>query len=187
MSKFEFNFSIQDPSYNLLHGNNEANPMVRSNGRNTSYYEINTVNRVAGFLAQCCHESANFRITQENPNYSSKASDAVFGKYFVRAGRDSKSIADNEKIANIVYANRMENGDTASGDGWRFRGRGIIPLTGPDNYTQFGKTLGYTAEQANGIIQKKPRCIRKCMLVLESPQHQQILRQARHYWHDPKN
>ena len=62
----------------------------------------------------------------------------------------------------------------------------LSQLTGNYNYTQFGKTLGYTAEQAIKYIKKKPRCIRKCMLVLESPQHQQILRQARHYWHDPK-
>ena len=70
-------------------------------------------------------------LHKKTSNYSSKASDAVFGKYFVRAGRDSKlTQTAQKKIANIVYANRMENGDTASGDGWRFRGRGIIPIDG---------------------------------------------------------
>ena len=156
MSKFEFNFT-EDQVIELLHGNNEANQWYEAMEEILPYYEINTVNRVAGFLAQCCHESANFRITQENLNYSSKALDAVFGKYFVRAGRDSKPYhRQPEKIANIVYANRMENGDTASGDGWRFRGRGIIQLTGRYNYTQFGKTLGYTAEQAIKYIKTKP-------------------------------
>ena len=120
------------------------------------YYEINTVNRVAGFLAQCCHESANFRITQENLNYSSKALDAVFGKYFVRAGRDSKPYhRQPEKIANIVYANRMDNGDTASGDGWRFRGRGVIPLTGRHNYTKFGQSIGKSAEEVIPYVETK--------------------------------
>ena len=155
MSKFEFNFT-EDQVIELLHGNNEANQWYEAMEEILPYYEINTVNRVAGFLAQCCHESANFRITQENLNYSSKALDAVFGKYFVRAGRDSKPYhRQPEKIANIVYANRMDNGDTASGDGWRFRGRGVIQLTGRHNYTKFGETLGYTAEQAIKYIKTK--------------------------------
>ena len=120
------------------------------------YYEINTVNRVAGFIAQCCHESNNFRVITENLNYSSKALDSIFGKYFVRAGRDSKPYhRQPEKIANIVYANRMDNGDTASGDGWRFRGRGVIQLTGRHNYTKFGDTLGYTPEQTVKYLKTK--------------------------------
>ena len=76
-------------------------------------------------------------------------------KYFVRAGRDSKSIVDNEKIANIVYANRMENGDTASGDGWRFRGRGVIQLTGRHNYTKFVKHLAIQLNKLLSILKQK--------------------------------
>ena len=77
-----------------------------------------------------------------------KALDAVFGKYFARGGRDANEYARQpEKIANVTYANRIGNGDTASGDGWRFRGRGVIQLTGRANYADFGKTIGMTAEE----------------------------------------
>jgi putative chitinase len=109
-------------------------------------YEINTALRVAGFLAQCSHESLNFTVLKENLNYSAEGLNATFSKYFIRAGRDAGTYARNpEKIANIVYAGRLGNGDTASGDGWRFRGRGVIQLTGRDNYTAFGKTKQLTA------------------------------------------
>ena len=109
-------------------------------------YEINSINRVAAFIAQCSHESANFTVLRENLNYSAEGLNKVFAKYFIRAGRDAGTYARNpEKIANVVYANRMGNGDTASGDGWRFRGRGVIQLTGRDNYTAFGKSIRLTA------------------------------------------
>jgi putative chitinase len=108
-------------------------------------YEINTAIRVAGFLAQCSHESLNFTVLKENLNYSAEGLNATFSKYFIRAGRDAGTYARNpEKIANVVYANRMGNGDVSSGDGWRFRGRGVIQLTGRDNYTAFGKSVGLT-------------------------------------------
>ncbi len=108
-------------------------------------YEINSTQRVAAFVAQCSHESANFTVLKENLNYSAEGLNKVFAKYFVRAGRDAGTYARNpEKIANVVYANRMGNGDVSSGDGWRFRGRGVIQLTGRDNYTAFGKSVGLT-------------------------------------------
>jgi len=109
-------------------------------------YEINTSRRIAAFIAQCGHESGGWRTFSENLNYSAKALDAVFGKYFVRAGRDANEYARQpEKIANIVYAGRMDNGDTASGDGWRYRGRGPIQLTGKANYTKFSADMGVDA------------------------------------------
>lgn len=105
-------------------------------------YGIDTPERVAMFLAQCGHESGGFRLREENLNYSAKALDAMFGKYFKRGGRDAEEYARQpEKIANVVYANRMDNGDTASGDGWKFRGRGYIQLTGRDNYTRFASSI----------------------------------------------
>src|SRR6056300_360696 len=105
-------------------------------------YEINTPQRIAAFIAQCGHESGGWRVFSENLNYSAKALNAVFGKYFVRAGRDAEEYhRQPEKIANVVYANRMGNGDTDSGDGWKFRGRGYIQLTGRDNYTRFAKSI----------------------------------------------
>jgi putative chitinase len=110
-------------------------------------YEIDTEQRVAGFLAQCGHESGGFRVIEENLNYSAKALDAVFGKYFVRGGRDAEEYhRQPEKIANVVYANRMDNGDTESGDGWRFRGRGYIQLTGRHNYTKFAESVDMDIE-----------------------------------------
>lgn len=109
-------------------------------------YEINTNRRVAAFLAQCGHESGGWRTFSENLNYSAKALDAVFGKYFKRAGRDAEEYAGQpEKIANVVYANRMDNGDTASGDGWRYRGRGPIQLTGKHNYAKFSDDMDVDA------------------------------------------
>lgn len=109
-------------------------------------YEINTPARIAAFIAQCGHESGGWRTFSENLNYSAKSLDAVFGKYFVRAGRDANEYARQpEKIANVVYANRMDNGDTQSGDGWRYRGRGPKQLTGKANYSAFSKDMGIDA------------------------------------------
>jgi len=109
-------------------------------------YEINTPQRIAAFIAQCGHESGGWRTFSENLNYSAKALDAVFGKYFVRAGRDANDYARQpEKIANIVYAGRMDNGDTDSGDGWRYRGRGPIQLTGKANYSAFSADMDVDA------------------------------------------
>ena len=112
-------------------------------------YEITTPNRVAGFIAQTAHESASYKTITENLNYSAKALNAIFGKYFHRAGVDAQKYhRQPRKIANRIYANRMDNGDTESGDGWTFRGGGILQLTGRYNYTQFGKTVGMSAEEA---------------------------------------
>ncbi|SIS56175.1 peptidoglycan-binding protein [Neptunomonas antarctica] len=112
-------------------------------------YNIDTPQRIAGFIAQTGHESAGFRAFSENLNYCAKSLDVVFGKYFKRAGVDADEYArEPEKIANHVYANRMKNGDEDSGDGYTFRGGGILQLTGRDNYTRFGKSVGMTAEEA---------------------------------------
>jgi putative chitinase len=104
-------------------------------------FEINTALRLAHFLAQCGHESGNFKLTQENLNYSGKGLLATFPKYFDAATALAYE-RKPEKIANVVYANRMGNGDKASGDGYKFRGRGYIQLTGHDNYAAFGKAIG---------------------------------------------
>ena len=105
-------------------------------------YSVDTPERIAGFLAQCGHESGGFRFVEENLNYSAKALDSVFGKYFKNGERDAKKYARKpEKIANVVYANRMGNGDEDSGDGWQFKGRGYIQLTGRNNYTSFAESV----------------------------------------------
>jgi putative chitinase len=115
-------------------------------------YEINTPQRVAGFFAQCGHESMNFRVLEENLNYTAEALDRVFPKYFSKVS--SKDFAKQpEKIANLVYGNRM--GNVNSGDGYLFRGRGPIQLTGRDNYTSFGESIGLSPEQVIDYIQTK--------------------------------
>ena len=99
-------------------------------------FELNTPLRLAHFLAQCGHESGGFKIVNENLNYSAKGLLGVFPKYF-NAETAALYQRKPEKIANIVYASRMGNGDKASGDGWKFHGRGYIQLTGKDNYKAF--------------------------------------------------
>lgn len=98
--------------------------------------DITTPKRLASFLAQCGHESANFTCLSENLNYSADALKRVFPKYF----KDVNPLdyaRKPEKIANRVYANRMGNGSESSGDGWKYRGRGLIQLTGKSNYQRF--------------------------------------------------
>ena len=117
-------------------------------------YEINTPLRIAGFMAQCAHESGDFTTLEENLNYSEKALNSVFGRYFGKGKRNAKEYARNpEKIANYVYQDEFRSksgalGNTNAGDGWRFRGRGIKQLTGRNNYTAFAKSIGITAEEA---------------------------------------
>ena len=103
-------------------------------------FEINTPERRAMFLAQCCHESGHFRAVSENLNYKAESLSKVFPKYFKDV--DPNDYAKQpEKIANRVYGNRMGNGDEHSGDGYRYRGRGFIQLTGKNNYDACGKDL----------------------------------------------
>lgn len=115
-------------------------------------YGITTERRMAHFISQCAHESNNFRSLEENLNYSEKALNAVFGRYFGAGKRDAAEYARNpEKIANYVYQDEFRKskmGNVNEGDGWLFRGRGLKQLTGRDNYTRFGKSVDMTAEQA---------------------------------------
>lgn len=98
-------------------------------------YEINTPERVAMFLAQCGHESGGFTVMQENLHYKAARLTAVFPKYFRDVDPEDYD-NDPEAIANRVYANRMGNGDEDSGDGYRYHGRGIVQITGKDNYAK---------------------------------------------------
>lgn len=103
-------------------------------------YDINTPVRQAMFLSQIAHESGNFCAVQENLNYSVNGLRSTFRKYFPDDEIAAQYARQPEKIANRVYANRMGNGDEASGDGWKYRGRGLIQLTGKNNYTSFSLT-----------------------------------------------
>ena len=104
-------------------------------------FNITTNLRLAHFLSQCGHESVNFTAVKENLNYSGDGLLRIFPKYF-NTGTNASYARQPEKIANRVYADRMGNGNEASGDGYKFRGRGYIQLTGKQNYTAFGKAIG---------------------------------------------
>ena len=105
-------------------------------------FGIDTPIELAHFLSQCGHESAGFKVVNENLNYSSKGLLGIFKKYFPSQALAESYQRKPEKIANRVYASRMGNGDEASGEGFKFRGRGFIQLTGKQNYTAFGKSIG---------------------------------------------
>ena len=103
------------------------------------FYKFTPV-RAAHFFAQTAHETGGFKLFTENLNYSADGLQKIFGKYFPGTLEESYS-RNPEKIANRVYASRMGNGAEASGDGWKFRGRGALQLTGKDNYTAFAQYL----------------------------------------------
>lgn len=118
-------------------------------------YEINTPQRMAAFIAQCAHESGSFMFLTENLNYRWQSLRKVFPKYFPTdelaqdyANRPNKQ----EAIANRIYASRMGNGPEESGDGYRFRGRGLIQLTGRSNYTWFAASLEISPEEATEYL-----------------------------------
>jgi len=104
-------------------------------------YKITTPVRVAHFLSQCAHESGNFEFTIENLNYSQAGLLSTFPKYFTQA-QAQEYARKPDKIGNRVYANRMGNGTESSGDGYKYRGRGLIQLTGKNNYTKLSESIG---------------------------------------------
>jgi len=118
-------------------------------------YEINTPKRIAAFMAQCAHESGGFTALKENLNYKPASLRKLFGKYF-----PSDALAEEycskpnkqEAIASRIYANRMGNGDEASGDGYKYCGRGLIQLTGKSNYVAFADSLEITPEEASDYL-----------------------------------
>jgi putative chitinase len=109
-------------------------------------YKIDTPERISAFLSQLYHESSGFRHMEENLNYSKRALQATFGKYFKNNRDVYNYVRSPEKLANLVYANRMGNGDVESGDGWKYRGRGYIQLTGKYNYQEFSDYKGMTLD-----------------------------------------
>lgn len=120
-------------------------------------YGITTERRIAHFISQCAHESNNFRSLSENLNYSEKALNAVFGRYFGSPPkRNAAEYARNPQlIANYVYQDEFRKykmGNVNPGDGWLFRGRGLKQLTGRENYTRFGESIDITAEEAADYV-----------------------------------
>lgn len=125
-------------------------------------YEIDTPQRVAAFLAQCAHESGGFNAIQENLNYRAVTLRKVFPKYFPNddiANQYASQPNKAELIANRVYANRMGNGDEASGDGFRYCGRGLIQLTGKSNYSRFAESIDTPLEEITDFLQTFEGCV----------------------------
>jgi putative chitinase len=146
----------KDHIIHILHGNADAAAWADAALEILPKYEISTPNRIAGFFAQCGHESMNFTALSENLNYRAETLEKLFSKYFSNAGRNAVDYAKQpEKIANVIYANRMGNGDTASGDGFKFRGRGVIQLTGRDNYSAFALSIKMTLPDVIEYVQTK--------------------------------
>lgn len=109
-------------------------------------YDINTPQRIAAFIAQCAHESGGFVALKENLNYKAATLRKIFPKYFPDDATAAKFAGKQEAIANKVYANRMGNGPETSGDGFRYCGRGLIQLTGKNNYQAFADSLEMDVE-----------------------------------------
>jgi len=119
-------------------------------------YEIDTPQRIAAFIAQCAHESGNFRAIKENLNYRAVTLRKLFSKYFPTdelAAAYANMPNKQEAIANRIYANRMGNGPEESGDGYRYCGRGLIQLTGKTNYSLFAESLEISVEEASEYLQ----------------------------------
>jgi putative chitinase len=119
-------------------------------------YDINTPQRVAAFIAQCAHESGNFTALHENLNYRAVTLRKIFPKYFPTdelAEQYASQPNKAELIANRVYASRMGNGDEASGDGFRYCGRGLIQLTGKENYSWFAASIEIPVEEVPAYLQ----------------------------------
>jgi putative chitinase len=119
-------------------------------------YGIDTPQRVAAFLAQCAHESGNFVFLKENLNYRAASLRKIFPKYFpddAIANQYASLPNKAEAIANRIYANRMGNGDEASGDGYRYCGRGLIQLTGRNNYEAFADSIESTPEEVSAYLE----------------------------------
>lgn len=156
---FDFNFTSSKLE-KLIPRNREVSEWFDSLNTMLPKYQITSLVRVAHFISQCAYESHDFTRLEENLNYSEKALNRVFRRYFGEyPKKNAADYARNpEKIANYVYMDKYRKykmGNIYDGDGWKFRGRGIKQLTGRDNYTRFGRTIGMSAEQVVDYIETK--------------------------------
>lgn len=143
----------QDKLAKILTRNKNVGMLYESLSKMFQKYEINTVNRIAGFLAQCGHESADFTVLKENLNYGANGLRATFPKYFATDAIATLYERQPEKIANRIYANRLGNGSESSGEGYRYRGRGAIQLTGKENYLEFARSINKTLDDTVGYCE----------------------------------
>lgn len=143
---FEFDFR-EDQLGQIIHGNPYVPQWYEALKSILPEYGITTVPRVAAFLAQTAHESGGYKALKENLNYRAATLRKVFPRYFPTDELAEQYAGKQEMIANRVYGNRMGNGDEASGDGFRYCGRGLIQLTGHDNYQAFAESIETPIEE----------------------------------------
>ena len=141
----------QDQLQQILPGNPYLDHWTEALNKILPDYDINTPQRVAAFLAQTAHESGGYTALHENLNYKAESLCKVWPRYF-NAGNAGQYAHNPEMIANRAYANRMGNGDEASGDGWRYCGRGLLQLTGKSNYQAFADSVGIAVEEASSFL-----------------------------------
>ena len=158
MTFFNFDFSIADLTV-ILTCNKEVTAWHIALTKLLPKYEINTKERVAGFIAQTAHESANYTTLKENLNYSAAGLTKTWNKRFPTEAAAMPYNRNPEKIANKVYADRLGNGNESSGDGWKYRGRGVIQLTGKDNYAAFAKSINKTLDETVTYLETKEGAI----------------------------
>jgi putative chitinase len=158
MSGFEFNFT-QAKFEECIGKNPYADHWFEALCEILPDYEINTVPRVAAFLAQTAHESGGYRAIKENLNYKAASLRKVFPKYFPTDELANAYAQKPEMIANRVYGGRMGNGDEHSGEGYKYCGRGLIQLTGKDNYTRYAQSLEISVEEASEHLTTFEGCV----------------------------
>ena len=147
-----FTFDFTENKFAQLISNN-TQEWYQALVNNLPQYDINTPERVAAFIAQCAHESGGFRRLKENLNYKWESLRRVFPKYFPTDDVAQEYAHKPEQIANRIYGSRMGNGDESSGDGFRYCGRGLIQLTGKNNYTKFAESIHMAVEEVPQLLE----------------------------------
>jgi putative chitinase len=158
MADFEFNFT-KEKLAQIIPGNPNLDHWYESLCEILPDYDINTVQRVSAFLAQCAHESGGFRAIKENLNYKAESLCKVWPRLFPNIDIARQYAQQPEKIANRAYGGRMGNGPEESGDGWKFCGRGLIQLTGKDNYTRYAASTEQTLDEASEHLTTFEGCV----------------------------
>jgi putative chitinase len=158
MAGFKFNFT-QHQFEEVIGKNPHADHWFEALCEILPDYDIDTVPRVAAFLAQTAHESGGYRAIKENLNYKAESLCKVWPRYFPDMATAKAYEKQQERIANRAYANRMGNGDEASGDGWKFCGRGLIQLTGKSNYSRYAESLEISLDEASEHLTTFEGCV----------------------------
>jgi putative chitinase len=158
MADFKFNFT-KDKFKAIIGNNPYLDDWYESLCQILPDYDIDTVPRVAAFLAQTAHESGSYRAIKENLNYKAESLCKVWPRYFPTLEIAKQYEKQPERIANRAYGNRMGNGPEESGDGYKYCGRGLIQLTGKDNYTRYAQSLEISVEEASEHLTTFEGCV----------------------------